>query len=737
MQSKVAFQTSAKRFSQALYPSDIKYNFANNLEDKDKYKVYVVYKISVKNNTTHNIPDLYKETSLHLISLTDTFDNYRYELNKDDIGDNVVKTEMEKWNIKENNIAEYKVTGSGKSFDTGLNKDQTESTYIQFKVTDKFLGDIGHLSQEEKDAIYENSPSVAGAMGYHKYTRFDKNWKDNNEYNHQTIDYEGKSASIGIIWKLADTRKISGVVFEDTKVNQLEGEVEKSRENERIGNGKLDINNDGTYKEKTISDVIVSLVDSETNQIAKAYNGDLTQGEDGKWRAVSSDAIVKVKDDGNYEIPDIVPGRYYLKFTYGNGDTEYTDINGNKIKIATKISGQNEPINSYLYKSTILSGAAKNANSENEKTWFLDSIKQGVYSVALDNDTEINKRINADNINTELNYDYTKNLSSSTIIANSPTMNIQFEYIPDSEIEANLINDPTKENPLKTNCTGMSFGIIERPYVNIELEKTIKNIQLTLQNGTNIINGDPNGSNISPYLASINKSNAKLELDPSYVYGSNAIVTYALSAHNRSELNYATKEYYKFGEIKDEDKDEKIVTTTVNKIADYLNNQNADYEKRSDNVINSTIALKDEDKNKYFTSDAIEGNKNYKQTVLQTNKILLPEAVDPNDLSKSSTDEYEFTVNNLLSTSDGILGWESYSEIIGISNITLTSQSKSQSGNFIVGDRSTLEADTANATISIYSSTGENKNMIIYYVVGGSLLIIALGVVLIRKFVIK
>jgi len=34
MQSKVAFQTSAKRFSQALYPSDIKYNFANNLEDQ-------------------------------------------------------------------------------------------------------------------------------------------------------------------------------------------------------------------------------------------------------------------------------------------------------------------------------------------------------------------------------------------------------------------------------------------------------------------------------------------------------------------------------------------------------------------------------------------------------------------------------------------------------------------------------------------------------------------------------
>ena len=721
-QSVVAYQNSARTFSQALYPSDIKYNFVEGRQDADKFKVYVVYRISVINNTTHNLPDLYKETALQLTSLTDTFDSYRYELNKDDIGDNDRANEIARWNSN-GNIATYKIDGSGKKFETGLYKGETESTYIQFKVTDQFLGDIAHLSQEEKDKIYENSPCFAKANGYHRYTRYDKNWKDKNEYNHRTIDNEKISGSIGIIWKLAANRKISGVVFEDSKVDQLEGE---SRKDERIGNGKLD------NEEKTVSDVIVSLMDANagTESVAKVYNGDLTKGEDGKWRAISKAAIVRVKEDGNYEIPDVVPGRYYLKFTYGNGETEYTDINGNKLNIATKINGQVDPIKSYLYKSTILSGAAKNANSENEKTWFLQSIEEGVYSVALDVDSVINDRLDANNINTELNYEYTNNLTSSTISANSPTMNLQFEYIPDIEIDANLINDPTNVNPLRTNCTGMSFGIIERPHVNIELEKTIKNIKLTLQNGTTVINGNPEDSTVSPYLSSMGTGNARIEIDPSYIYGSNAVVTYSLQAHNKSELDYATSEYYKYGTKAN---NATPVTTIATKIVDYLDNQNASYENQSENVTNNTEIL--EHPEEYFTQEVINGNKNYKQIVFKTDKELLPEAATQGDLSKSSTDEYEFTINNLLASSDETLGWQSYSEIIGIKNVTLTPQSVSHSGNYIV-EQSNLEPDTAEATISIYSSTGENKNLITYYILGGALIIIALGVVLIKKFVI-
>lgn len=723
-QSNVAYQNSARTFTQKLYPSDIKYNFVEGRQDADKFKVYVVYKISVQNDTTHNIPNLYKENSLKLTSLTDTFDNKRYELNWDNLGDNIVNLEMRNWENINENTAKYHFENSEKLFNLGLLPNTNDSTYIQFKVKDEFLRDKVRLTDEELYSIYENAPTVAKAIGYHIYTRNDMNWKDNKQYDHRTIDDERTSGALGIIWKLADTRTISGTVFEDSKVDQLEGE---SRKDERIGNGKLDIDNNGVYQENTISDVIVSLMDANLKTVAKVYNGELKQGEDGKWRAVSTDAIVKVKEDGNYEIPGVVPGRYYLKFTYGNGETEYTDINGNKVNIASKISGHEEPIKSYLYKSTILSGAAKNANSTNEKTWFLDSINEGVYSVAVDDDSVIGERLNADNINTELNYEYTKNLTSSTISANSPTMNLQFEYIPDTEIDANLINDPTNINPLRTNCTGMSFGIIERPRVNIELEKTIKNIKLTLQNGTTVINGNPEDNTVSPYLSSIGPANAKIEIDPSYIYGSNAVVTYSLQAHNKSELDYATSEYYKYGTKAN---DATPVVTTVSKIVDYLNNQNASYENQSESVTTHVETL--EHPEEYFSQEAIDENKDYKQIVFNPNQELYPLAYKP---EQSSTEDYEFTVNNLLSSSDDALGWQSYAEIIGIKNITLTPQSVSHSGNYVV-EVSEKEPDTAEATISIYSSTGDNKNLIIYYVFGGALIIIALGIILIKKFVI-
>ena len=309
-------------------------------------------------------------------------------------------------------------------------------------------------------------------------------------------------------------------------------------------------------------------------------------------------------------------------------------------------------------------------------------------------------------------------------------MDVHFEYIPEDEINSNLLNDPNVANPLRTNCSGMSFGIIERPHVNITLKKTIKNIKLTLQNGTTIINGNPNGETALPNVARINESNSKLELDPAYIYGSNAIVTYTLSAHNESELDYASKMYYKYG-IKTDDSGNSIepIKTKVTKIVDYINNQNAFYDYQSENV-----NLYTGEKTNYFSGEVINENKNYKQEIFQPESELYPECYDK---ERSSTEEYEFRINNLLSNSDGILGWESYSEIIGISNITLTPQYQCHPGNYIVGNEDTQEADTANATVSILTSTGLNKNLIIYCILGAGLIIVACGVVLIKKFVIK
>ena len=536
-QAAIALQNSARTFTQKIYPTDIKYNLAK--EDKDEeYKVYVVYKISVINNTIHNLPDIYTEQALHLTSLINQFDTYRYELNNDTLEyedkdeKDTINSEIKKWSSDSNSTAKYDIRGS--SFERGIAPNTKESTYIQFKVTQDSLTDLLTKTKEELDKIFEKAPTVAIAKGYHSYTRKDKNWKNNDTYTHRTGPQNAQDGGLFIEWKLASERTISGTVFEDTKVNQLEEEAENTRENERIGNGYLDIDNNGVFQEKTISDVIVSLMDKNTNKVAKLYNGELTQ-ENGKWKAITHDAVIKVNEDGKYSLEGMIPGRYYLKFTYGNGKTEYKDLNGNQIEINTKINGEANQINSNLYKSTILTGNAKKATTTNEKSWFIDDIGKN-NSVATDTESVIGNRQKEENKKTELTYSTSQ--QNAIINAESPIMDIHFEYVENPEIAHN------EAGKLNSDCTGMSFGIIERPHTNIELTKTIKNVKLTLQNGTTIINGNPKDNNVASNISQIDDGNVKLELDVSYLYGSTAEVTYALSAQNKSELDYATKEYY-------------------------------------------------------------------------------------------------------------------------------------------------------------------------------------------------
>ena len=724
-------------FYAKLYPTDVAYDAT---KDTEELKVYAVYSIGVENPTITQEYDTYYEKKLYLSELNATYDTDRFELSKDEIGDAEENKQFKLWR-GENGQAYFNLEETeekGNVFANGIEPNiqkelnqpsKIKTTHIQFKVKKEIikqiLSDINSVNNTEV-------PTKVFAKGYHEYLRTDNVWIDNKNvkayrgvkgtyndetnkkfYVHKSKEVKDESCGLYLKFELGEARTISGLVFED-KDEQL-------NDYERIGNGKYD---DGETKLKNVR---VSLL-NESGNVVKLYNKENNS-------TTIKDAI-DISEDGTYKLAGVLPGKYYLQFTYGNGTKVYKDINGNEIDgkaiATTKLNGENTSINTKLYKSTILTGNAKgekNLKEEDDKdswyqTWFINDIDKN-NSVATDIDDTIKSRINANNLNTELNYEYANEGNIAEIIdAKSPKIDIKIE---------NTDNEESKFDELPPiNCSGLSFGIIERPHVNITLEKKIKNIQLTLQNGTTIINGDPADKSASQSVAKLTDSNARLELNPSYLYGSNAIVTYTLSAHNESELDYATEDYYKYGDKKDATP----VTTTVTKIVDYLNNQNASYENQSNNV--NEVELKEDEKNKYFSQGVISENTDYKQKVFTTDKALKPvAAVTEEHLDETCTDEYEFTVNNLLSTSDESLGWISYAEIIGMKNITVTPQSVSKSGNYVVGNIDTYEADTAIATISISPSTGENKNLIIYATIGGGLIIIALGVVLIKRFVIN
>ena len=107
-----------------------------------------------------------------------------------------------------------------------------------------------------------------------------------------------------------------------------------------------------------------------------------------------------------------------------------------------------------------------------------------------------------------------------------------------------------------------------------------------------------------------------------------------------------------------------------------------------------------------------------------------------------SEGDYIVTVSKLLpsTNTEENLGWESYSEIIGMTNVTYTPQYTSHMGSYVAGDTKaypvgTSEADNVDAVISITPPTGKNKNTVIYIVAAGALIVIAAGVIIIKKFV--
>ena len=111
----------------------------------------------------------------------------------------------------------------------------------------------------------------------------------------------------GFIIKLQKEREINGNVFED------KSEV---KQNERIGNGKLDAG------ESMISGVKVQLVDKNGN-IAKLYDE-----ENKRWKE-GNDLITTTDSNGNYHISGFIPGDdYKIKFTWGNEQYKVQDYKG-------------------------------------------------------------------------------------------------------------------------------------------------------------------------------------------------------------------------------------------------------------------------------------------------------------------------------------------------------------------------------------------------------------------------
>lgn len=681
----VRFQDGSSKYTylQDIYPSDIAYDIKNSTEE---LKVYVTYRIDVTNTTKHNIEDLYKEQKLFITKLTNTYDSNRYELNDENWnGSNGTVTMNEKYRKS--------------IFDSGIEQDKSaKPVYITFKVKHDKNND------PEKDPLVkllnnpnglaEEFPTKVTTTGYHQYTRKDYSWQNDltKQQTHMTKNINKEWDAPYLTFRLGQERILSGKVFEDKSV---------STDGQKLGNGKYD------DKENIVKDVIVELLDVKENvtditqlPVSNVYG---VEGDEKNRTAISNPAQVKTDVNGNYTLNGIVPGKYYLRYTYGDGTQKIYTTDGKEVK--TLVAKE--------YKSTIITNnVAKTAlKGGTDEQWYKKLNSQND-SVAIDN---LNTRI-AVNQGT-----------STNIMSGTAKIDITIENTIN-----NIANIEVTENGQKALASnkfdGLNLGIIEQPNQNVNIEKIITKIKLTNSQINNGFEGNPEKDTMQGVsdldgIKNEGSTYTRAELPDEMISGATLELTYRINITNISDINYYNNAYYWYGEA---DKN-KEVALDINEVADYLDNTLQFKAESSDTRI------------KLATETPNEGKEN--KTILVIGEIgkLYTEKnkARENDKLKTS-DTVNLVAERKLSTQDDDMEFVNETEITKINN-GKDSRDNSEGVTEIQTVKPIEEKFEAKARATITPPTGEDRQEIIMYVIAGviALAILSAGVVLIKKIVTK
>ena len=704
---KVNFQKKGtiSGYTADIYPSDIAYEAKNG---KEELKVFVGYRIDITNTTTigigsaeSNYNELYIEKTLNISSLTNKFDTKRYTLSDKDKGN---------WDAKDG-IATMKSNYIADIRNNGIEPNKTATKRIEFKVNrDAILDILNHPY-----GIIEEYPTKVTTIGYHKYERYDYGWSYNiktaNKQIHITEDDEEEADAPYLIFKLGQERILKGKVFED-KVVTTDGQ--------KLGNGKYDNN------ENVVKDVKVELLDAlgtETD-VTKLTVSNLygVQGNGNSPRtAISKPAQVVTDQNGNYTLNGIVPGRYFLRFTYGDGTQKICDVSGKEIKTIVAKD----------YKSTIVTNdVAKKALQGKEGEEWYKKITRETDSVAVD-DLSVRKNVNEGK--TQAAMARTAKISitiENDKIGNSSNVN-QKDNGKVQEIE-NL------NTQVENKFEGLSFGIIVMPEQDSEIEKLITNVKLTNSQGNILYNGNPENVPSQGVVALSdldNKQNGgstyvRAEMQETSLYGTNIELTYEVKITNKSDVNYYNNEYYWFG-----DKNiNKEVTLTPTLVKDYLDKSLTYVKEKSDKdrikEINANSKIQVDGENIIAQELDLKGWK-----AIYTNKITNRDASHP------TSDKVKIVAKRILSNNDDDMEIVSRAEIKEIIHTPDPKDSTPQADKIEQVRIAPTEVHTngmVEAVFTITPPTGENRSVTTIYAIAGiiSLIILSTGIVIIKKKVI-
>ena len=474
------------------------------------------------------------------------------------------------------------------------------------------------MAEVKTYSTYANNEENAfnRAEGIYAYASIDKNSAARNaqvqidtDDSFVTDTFENDT-TIAPTFKLSKgtQTELSGIVYEDSPKQSTPIKIDGNDIYERVG--------DGIYNnENVMANVLVELLsvpmengqyDSDTARtgengrqeydVAKLYQENkTTQGETSKVLARTY-----TNEKGEYKFEGLVAGNYVIKYTYGKNMKD-VDENGNDketIRATTAIYTSDgntklKEIEAREYKSTVItSGEISNAMNitdgkahlNGDYSWFLKS-PETRYSDAVD---DVEYRANLEK-EAKVNYEIlkgTKTYVYENIEAYTPYFKLGVEEFNDQQSGATLETQEDGTLNYVFTIDNVDLGLIERPIVDLQVDKVITGLKVSLGNGQVLINGDPSKESL-PYVRTGLDDFVPIEIDTELLQNATIEEEYTIKITNNSELDYSIypiwgtdntqkvalrRNYYYYGTQEGLSTDE-AVTARIDVLGDYIGSE--------------------------------------------------------------------------------------------------------------------------------------------------------------------
>ena len=474
------------------------------------------------------------------------------------------------------------------------------------------------MAEVKTYSTYANNEENAfnRAEGIYAYASIDKNSAARNaqvqidtDDSFVTDTFENDT-TIAPTFKLSKgtQTELSGIVYEDSPKQSTPIKIDGNDIYERVG--------DGIYNnENVMANVLVELLsvpmengqyDSDTARtgengrqeydVAKLYQENkTTQGETSKVLARTY-----TNEKGEYKFEGLTAGNYVIKYTYGKNMKD-VDENGNDketIRATTAIYTSDgntklKEIEAREYKSTVItSGEISNAMNitdgkahlNGDYSWFLKN-PETRYSDAVD---DVEYRANLEK-EAKVNYEIlkgTKTYVYENMEAYTPYFKLGVEEFNDQQSGATLETQEDGTLNYVFTIDNVDFGLIERPIVDLQVDKVITGLKVSLGNGQVLINGDPSKESL-PYVRTGLDDFVPIEMDTELLQNATIEEEYTIKITNNSELDYSIypiwgtdntqkvalrRNYYYYGTQEGLSTDE-AVTARIDVLGDYIGSE--------------------------------------------------------------------------------------------------------------------------------------------------------------------